>query len=109
MPRRPDEGAATDCIPGLYRHLVEHEQRDHDRADPRLALTCTPAEWDAACAEAASQPAAGMLVDLKAGKPVTIAGWELRGRPFSDAARRIPWLAEAREVVVQADDTIAPA
>lgn len=109
MPRRPDSAVAVDRVPGLYRYLTEREQADHDQADPRLNLTCTPAEWDAACAEAAIQPPTGMLADLLTGKPVTIPAWTLRGRRFGEAASRIPWLTEAREVVVHADDAITVA
>jgi hypothetical protein len=96
-------------VPGLRRYLTEREQRDHDQADPRLHLVCTPELWDAACAEAAFQPITGMLAGLKAGAPVVIPAWTLRGRPFREAVQRIPWLRNATEVTVYADDRIAPA
>jgi hypothetical protein len=109
MPRRPDPADVTDRVPGLYRYLIEREQRDHDSADPRLHLVCTPEQWDAACTEAAIQPPSGMLADLLAGRPATVPAWVLRGRTFGEAAQRIPWLAEARDVMVHADDTITVA
>ena len=99
--------AAT--IPGLYAYLTELEQRDHDQADPRLNLVCTSAEWDEACAEARSQPPTGMLAALLAARPVVIPAWKVRGRTFGEAASLVPWLADAREVVVHADDTISAA
>lgn len=97
----------TDRVPGLYRYLTEREQRDHDQPDPRVFLgDLDPVELAEMIAKAAAQPVTGMLAALKAGVPVVIPAWLLRGHRFGEAASRIPWLAEARDVVVHADDTI---
>jgi hypothetical protein len=47
-----------------------------------------------------------MLADLKAGAPVVLPAWKLRGRRFGQVAQRIPWLVNATDVMVDADDSI---
>ena len=97
-------------IPGLYRHLTEREQLDHDQPDPRVYLSpdLDPAALAELIAMAASQPPSEMLADVLAGEPVVIPAWMLRGRTFGTQTERWPWIAKVAWVRVSADDVVIP-
>ena len=119
MPRLAEydcEGPAGMRVPGLYAHLLNRDQREHDMIDPRYILgdELNPAELERLTAEAKAAPPSGRLAALLAGRPVTVPVWVVTGQTFAGAhlARGIPWIADARWpdsfVKVWPDDRIEP-
>ncbi|GAA4292964.1 hypothetical protein [Mycobacterium paraffinicum] len=109
MPRAELDSAEAK-VPGIYRHLIQAEQRHHDKADPRLYLSpgLDPVERAELTTQLAAQPPSGMLADLLAGEPVVIPAWMLRGRTFGTQTERWPWIAKVDWLRVSADDVVIP-
>lgn len=109
MPRAEDAATESATLPGVYRALLEREQRHHDRADPRLWLELDPAAMAEANARAAAEPPTGALAHLLTGKPMTVPAWMLRGGTFRSQTASWPWLLDCDWVEIDSDDTVIPA
>lgn len=84
-------------IPGAYQRLLAHEQREHDRPDPRMYIGVTddPLELARLEAEAIEQatasPPSELMAALRAGDPVIVAAGSLRG-PLPRELADVEWL-----------------
>jgi hypothetical protein len=100
-------------VPGLYASLLNAEQREHDRPDPRLSYDADRVTKALLVAAAKAAPDGPKFAALKAGERVRVPSGSLRGRTFGDAVSHIDWLAdpysEIRELWAHSDDTVTPA